>query len=558
MNAYTPPASSAVLANKSSNNSVTANAAESKRLNYSAEVRSILLLWLGQNREYPYPSDAVKNDLAVKTGLTLQQVNNWFINARRRKYQFMLEDVPTGSPGSSTSISTPPVHPVPQHTPPAQDTLIVTTPRLTSTGSTPSNSFSSHASSSSSHLRASFSSTMQSPSISSDTDRRMSAAGFGPGRRRAFSGNAAAAMSGTPPSHSPYWKTAAESLALQQQHQPTPQYPPSGSDHTVRSLGSFSNSSNLTSGENSSSKISPPVIIARGPSPLSGIDRPTRDLFLRQQQQQQQLSNQSAGLGRHQQMLHHQPYKLPAYNLSSYSVGNSSKSVTTAASVQPSPFAGNRTGTQLVVRPYILGAGNSSGHESTQQNKLVLPFPSPPFQQQQQQQKQPQQQQHATHRHSISLPQPVTYTSGANTREGDGFSVGSVVVNTLTMAGEGSAELAPLRPLFSQNKDGYNLEAQEKLRLEGRPRLESMFAKLSTDRSEAMNRLKGSEVSNLEGPLTDAMQVDEANVHKKREVYGVGGYEVSRGCLMEGERAVAEASMRMKERDAIWGICNDD
>ncbi|KAJ3395573.1 hypothetical protein HDU80_010287 [Chytriomyces hyalinus] len=558
MNAYTAPASSSVLANKSSNNSVTANAADSKRLNYSAEVRSILLLWLGQNREYPYPSDAVKNDLAVKTGLTLQQVNNWFINARRRKYQFMLEDVgtaPTGSPGSSTSISTPPVHAVSQHSPPAPDTLIVSTPRLTSTGSTPSNSFSSHGSSaSSSHLRASFSSTIQSPSISSDTDRRMSAAGFGPGRRRAFSGNAAAVLSGTPPSHSPYWKTAAESLALQQQHQPQPQYPPSGADHTARSRGSLSNSSNLTPGESSFTKVTAPVVIARGPSPLSGTDRPTRDLFLRQQQQQQQqqLPNQSAGLGRHQQMLQHQPYKLPAYNLSSYSVDNSGKSATTAAIVQPSPYAGNRTGTQLVVKPYVLGAGNGSAHESTQQNKLVLPLPSPPFQQQQQQQQQ------ATHRHSISLPQPVTYKSATYTREADGFSVRSIEGNSFTMASEASAELAPLRPLLSQDKDGYNLVAQENVRLEGRPRLESMFANLSTDRSEAMNRLKGSEVSNHEGAATDAMQVDEANVHKKREVYGVGGYEVSRGCLMEGERAVAEASMRMKERDAIWGICNDD
>ncbi|KAI8615826.1 homeobox KN domain-containing protein, partial [Chytriomyces sp. MP71] len=56
-----------------------------KRLNYPPEVRAILLKWLGQNREYPYPTDADKNDLASKTGLTLQQVNNWFINARRRK-----------------------------------------------------------------------------------------------------------------------------------------------------------------------------------------------------------------------------------------------------------------------------------------------------------------------------------------------------------------------------------------------------------------------------------------------------------------------------------------
>ncbi|KAI8833357.1 homeobox KN domain-containing protein, partial [Chytridium lagenaria] len=56
-----------------------------KRLNYTPEVRAILIAWLNLNRDHPYPSEIHKSALAQRTGLTMQQVNNWFINARRRK-----------------------------------------------------------------------------------------------------------------------------------------------------------------------------------------------------------------------------------------------------------------------------------------------------------------------------------------------------------------------------------------------------------------------------------------------------------------------------------------
>jgi hypothetical protein len=51
----------------------------------------ILKAWLYENATNPYPSDEVKNDLAIKTRLDLCKINNWFINARRRLLKRMIE-----------------------------------------------------------------------------------------------------------------------------------------------------------------------------------------------------------------------------------------------------------------------------------------------------------------------------------------------------------------------------------------------------------------------------------------------------------------------------------
>ena len=47
--------------------------------------------WLFQHIAHPYPSEEEKRILAHQTDLSLLQVNNWFINARRRILQPMLE-----------------------------------------------------------------------------------------------------------------------------------------------------------------------------------------------------------------------------------------------------------------------------------------------------------------------------------------------------------------------------------------------------------------------------------------------------------------------------------
>ena len=44
-------------------------------------------------RQHPYPSEAEKHHLAAATRLSLVQVNNWFINARRRILQPILGQI---------------------------------------------------------------------------------------------------------------------------------------------------------------------------------------------------------------------------------------------------------------------------------------------------------------------------------------------------------------------------------------------------------------------------------------------------------------------------------
>lgn len=51
----------------------------------------IMKSWLFQHIVHPYPTEDEKRQIASQTNLTLLQVNNWFINARRRILQPMLD-----------------------------------------------------------------------------------------------------------------------------------------------------------------------------------------------------------------------------------------------------------------------------------------------------------------------------------------------------------------------------------------------------------------------------------------------------------------------------------
>lgn len=51
----------------------------------------IMRTWLFQHLVHPYPTEDEKRQIASQTNLTLLQVNNWFINARRRILQPMLD-----------------------------------------------------------------------------------------------------------------------------------------------------------------------------------------------------------------------------------------------------------------------------------------------------------------------------------------------------------------------------------------------------------------------------------------------------------------------------------
>ncbi|AFN83952.1 TALE/PBX transcription factor [Encephalitozoon romaleae SJ-2008] len=59
------------------------------RANFPMDTSQLLRSWLKENMDNPYPSDAEKAYLCQKTGLGPAQINNWFINARRRILPFM-------------------------------------------------------------------------------------------------------------------------------------------------------------------------------------------------------------------------------------------------------------------------------------------------------------------------------------------------------------------------------------------------------------------------------------------------------------------------------------
>ncbi|CAF1066210.1 unnamed protein product [Rotaria magnacalcarata] len=63
----------------------------SKRGILPKSATSIMRSWLFQHITHPYPNEDEKRIIATQTNLSLLQVNNWFINARRRILQPMLE-----------------------------------------------------------------------------------------------------------------------------------------------------------------------------------------------------------------------------------------------------------------------------------------------------------------------------------------------------------------------------------------------------------------------------------------------------------------------------------
>eukprot|EP01115_Flamella_aegyptia_P014175 TRINITY_DN79113_c0_g2_i1.p1 TRINITY_DN79113_c0_g2~~TRINITY_DN79113_c0_g2_i1.p1 ORF type:complete len:138 (-),score=12.60 TRINITY_DN79113_c0_g2_i1:237-650(-) len=52
---------------------------------FKKEITSLLIGWILENLEYPYPTKLEKVELIKKTGLTRPQLDTWFYNARRRK-----------------------------------------------------------------------------------------------------------------------------------------------------------------------------------------------------------------------------------------------------------------------------------------------------------------------------------------------------------------------------------------------------------------------------------------------------------------------------------------
>ncbi|KAG7315847.1 hypothetical protein KOW79_020713 [Hemibagrus wyckioides] len=67
------------------------NSSKTKRGILPKHATSVMRSWLFQHIGHPYPTEEEKKQIALQTNLTLLQVNNWFINARRRILQPMLD-----------------------------------------------------------------------------------------------------------------------------------------------------------------------------------------------------------------------------------------------------------------------------------------------------------------------------------------------------------------------------------------------------------------------------------------------------------------------------------
>lgn len=67
------------------------------RNNLPKETTYILLKWLNDHLNHPYPNSFEKTQLMLTTGLNQQQLSNWFINARRRKIKVLRQKLKLAS-----------------------------------------------------------------------------------------------------------------------------------------------------------------------------------------------------------------------------------------------------------------------------------------------------------------------------------------------------------------------------------------------------------------------------------------------------------------------------
>uniref|UniRef100_A0A3P9PMQ4 Pbx/knotted 1 homeobox 1.2 n=1 Tax=Poecilia reticulata TaxID=8081 RepID=A0A3P9PMQ4_POERE len=81
------------------------NSTKNKRGVLPKHATNVMRSWLFQHIGHPYPTEDEKKQIAGQTNLTLLQVNNWFINARRRILQPMLDA--SSSESSKTKKKTP-------------------------------------------------------------------------------------------------------------------------------------------------------------------------------------------------------------------------------------------------------------------------------------------------------------------------------------------------------------------------------------------------------------------------------------------------------------------
>ncbi|OQD64427.1 hypothetical protein PENPOL_c007G06898 [Penicillium polonicum] len=65
--------------------------------NLPKPVTDILRHWLHEHLDHPYPSEEEKQMFMTRTGLSLSQISNWFINARRRQLPALRDQMRSGT-----------------------------------------------------------------------------------------------------------------------------------------------------------------------------------------------------------------------------------------------------------------------------------------------------------------------------------------------------------------------------------------------------------------------------------------------------------------------------
>lgn len=78
------------------------NKTRKRRGNLPKETTDKLRAWFVAHLHHPYPTEDEKQDLMRQTGLQMNQISNWFINARRRQLPTMINNARAESDAMSS------------------------------------------------------------------------------------------------------------------------------------------------------------------------------------------------------------------------------------------------------------------------------------------------------------------------------------------------------------------------------------------------------------------------------------------------------------------------